>query len=144
MYINQPDLTIYLVCGTPTEPAINKEEEYLYTNTSMAHALESDNKSMRCVEPQLLKSCLNFMNTEKEPEKCSLMAVICETFSCKKYSNKSPNELNKHVHFRLFSDDHVGMRRPTSFPDFNCQFTFSYILVTDTCDELFHHVAVPI
>ena len=72
---------------------------------------------------------------------CSLMATICKTFCCKEYSNQTPNDLIKHVHFSRHSlDDTARVRRPTSFPDFDWHST--YIPGMDPSDELLYQVAV--
>ena len=82
--------------------------------------------------------CFKSVNTERKPERCILMASICET--CKGYFNKTPSELIKHVHFRFPSVYAAIVRRPTSFLDFDCQST--YILDTDPYNELFYNVAL--
>ena len=62
---------------------------------------------------------------KQELENCSLVTVICNTFSCKKQlSLRTPTELPKHIHFRLHSDDPVCAKIPSSFPDFDLKSTY--------------------
>ena len=70
------------------------------------------------------------------------MTVTCEMFSCKQYSNKIPNKLNKHGHFGLSSCDPSNAKRPTSFPKIYCQ--SSYMLVMVSPIELLYGTVVPI
>ena len=122
------------------QPTIEEDDPYFFT--SIACALENVNQHLQSVESRLLKSGLKSANTEKEPDKCTLMASICRTLSCLKYSTKTPNELIKHVHFRPSSDDPVSARRPMPFPDIDCQSTC--VLGMDPYDELVYQVVIPI
>ena len=78
------------------------EEEHLYAFTTMPEVLSEAHKLLICFEPGLLKSCLKPTGAEQEPKTCYLVTVICNTFSCQKFSSKIPAKVPKHVHLRFF------------------------------------------
>ena len=77
-----------------------------------------------------------------EAEICFSMTSISNALSCKEYSPKTPNDMIKHVHFRLSSDDPVITKRPLLFLDFVCHST--YILGTDPSDAMLSIIVVSI
>ena len=58
------------------------------------------------------------------------------------FSQRTPIELPKHVHFRLTLDDPTHAKRPSSFPEFD--FRFTYILGFNLSDDLLYQIAVPL
>ena len=97
-----------------TQPTIKEEDHYFFS--SMACALENINQSLQGVESQLLKSCLKSVNIGKEPNRCSMLASMCRNLSCQKYFIKTPDEVIKHLHFRLSSNDSASAKRPHHLP----------------------------
>ena len=72
------------------------------TACSLSHAwfetLYRANKSPICVKPQPLKSCLKIACSNPEPEGCSLVSTICNTFPSQRFSQKTlPNYLNMYT-----------------------------------------------
>ena len=94
-----------------------------------------------CVEKWPLKNCLKPTSTKWEPESCSLVVAICDTFSCQKFSHKTYADFPKHVHFGLSSYDPICVKRPASFPELD--FKSTYISRFNPSGQLLYHIAVP-
>ena len=106
-----------------TKPSI-KEADILFSFSPITEVLDKINKPQICVEPSPLKSFLKTTNIIQEPDMCSLVSSKCKTFSSPKISHKTLTELHKHLHFRLISDDHIHVKRPSSFPEFDFGSTY--------------------
>ena len=115
-----------------------KEEDRLLSFQHISEALNKVNKSLIFPKPKPLKGCLKTANINPEPEGCSLLSTICNTFSCQKFSHKFPTESLKHVHFILTSDDPIHAKRPSSFSESACIPEF------DLSDKLLYQIAVPL
>ena len=74
-----------------------EEEESLYSVTPMAEALNNVNAASICVELQLLKICLKPTDVQQEPENCSQIAVICNSFFCQRVSHKILSFLDMYI-----------------------------------------------
>ena len=94
----------------PTEPTI--DEEHLYSFPPWLKP------SLKSRNPQFILNHTHqrvATNTKQEPASCSLVVVIYNTFYCQRFHNKTPTELPKQVHFRLFSDDLIPCTNPLCF-----------------------------
>ena len=78
---------------TPHTPAIEEEEDKLFSFLHMAEALHNVHKPPICVQPKPIKSCLKTINIDSEPKGCSLASTICSIFPFQKmFSCKTPQD----------------------------------------------------
>ena len=85
------------MCGNqPNQPSKKK------TDFSLSHIWL---KSPIYAEPQPSSSCFKTVNIYLEPEGCSLVSILYNTFSCQKFPYKTHTELPKHECLSLIVDD---------------------------------------
>ena len=88
-----------------------------------------------------IKCCLKTVNINLEPEGYSLVWTIHNAFSCQKFSCKTPLDyLN--MCLRLAADDHICVKRPSSFPTFD--FKSVYVPGFNMSDKFLYQIAVPL
>ena len=120
----------------PNQPTI--KEKILTPSPSWPTLLKMSTKAQDVLNPNHWRVALNQWIQRGNLKDASWGHQFKELFSWKKYSNKTPNQLIKHVYLKTFF---IWLsRRPTLFPDLNCQST--YVLGMDPYDELLYQVAV--